>query len=267
MNFNSIVQYIKNANSLEKIIIFLVMVFVPSILLPYLSIEWGSLPNHFKDFIHKPWTIFTYSFVHIEFLHFISNLLVLYFIGNIFLDFFSEKQFLIYYFAGVFVGGIFFYILNYYFPQKDALIGASAGITSLLMGLTAKVPNYKLNFRFIGFINLWILSLIWILISIFGLYSIQAGAAIAHLGGGLTGFILTYLLPTITFNTKKKKIFKKVYINPEAKNAKLSYRNSKNQNEQVDAILDKISKFGYATLSQEEKEFLFNQSNHDKKNQ
>lgn len=263
MIFNKIVQYIKEVNSLEKIIILIVVVFIPGVLLPYFVIEWGALPNHLGELLFKPWTIISYSFVHVNFLHFIFNLLVLYYIGNIFLDFFTEKQFLIYYFSGVVVGGIFFYLLGLYLPQKDALIGASAGITSLMMGLTAKVPNYKLNFRFIGFINLWILSLIWILISIFGLYGVQAGGAVAHLGGGLIGFILTYYSLSINKQPKKKNNFKKIYVNPKAKEVKMSYRNSKNQQEQVDAILDKISKSGYDSLSKEEKEFLFNQRNHD----
>jgi len=57
------------------------------------------------------------------------------------------------------------------------------------------------------------------------------------------------------FNTKKPS-FKKVSKNKN-KTAKGSVPN---QQEKLDAILDKIGKSGYEALSSEEKDFLFQQS-------
>jgi len=46
--------------------------------------DWFALPANFEAFIYKPWTLFTYAFLHAGLWHILSNLLVLFYIGNLF---------------------------------------------------------------------------------------------------------------------------------------------------------------------------------------
>ena len=95
------------------------------------------------------------------------------------------------------------------------------------------------------------------------------GGHIAHLGGALFGFIFSKQLQkgndfTLFFNkvihsistlfTKKSKM-KVVHSDKENVNKK---KNTNKKQQVVDAILDKISRAGYESLSKEEKEILFN---------
>ena len=233
-------------------------------------VEWFSLDDNFSSLLSKPWTIITYGFLHADFLHILLNLITLYFIGNLFLEYFTQKQLLTFYVLGTLFGGILFLLSQNYFPlfkgQSSILVGASAGISAIFIGLTTYIPNYQLKIRFIGFVKLWHLAIIWVGLDILALSGGNAGGHFAHLGGALFGFL--YVNQTSNKELKiwdkissllisKKKPLKTVYKSPK-KTTKPSQNTSLNQ-QQIDAILDKISKSGYDTLSKSEKEFLFKQ--------
>jgi membrane associated rhomboid family serine protease len=263
----SIITYLQKTNAVERIILLCLLIFIPGILVPYWMVEWFNMPSEIDAFLLKPWTIITYGFTHINFLHILSNLLVLYYFGNVFIDFFNTRQFLIYYFLGIIAGGISYMLFYVFTPHLESqhLVGASAGVTSIFIGLAAKVPHYTFRFRFIGFVEIWILAVIWIVLSVIGTGGVDAGAAVAHLGGGVIGYLLTFLgghisLDKLNFKTANpKKTFKKIYTQPNGIKTQPGYRKKKEIQDQINYILDKISKSGYDSLTQEEKEFLFNQ--------
>ena len=62
----------------------------------------------------------------------------------------------------------------------------------------------------------------------------------------------------------KKTKFKNVYTNPRARSDEDYNMQKKRNQEIIDAILDKISKSGYESLSKQEKELLFKSSNKNK---
>ena len=267
-------------NIVEKIIFINIVVFILSFLIKTLSllfefegdiiVNWFALKPGFNSLLGKPWTLFSYGFLHSGFFHILFNLLVLYYIGNIFLDFLNRKQFLTYYFLGIIVGGIF-YILSYnYLPalqnQETVLVGASAGVTAVLVGIASHIPQYALRFQFIGNIKLLYIALVFVVLDIIQIPIGNAGGHIAHLGGALIGFLLTRQLEQgkniinwidNTFQSKREKPLKTVYKNKQTARPSNSNK-SESQQVQIDRILDKISKSGYETLSKEEKDFLFN---------
>jgi hypothetical protein len=110
------------------------------------------------------------------------------------------------------------------------------------------------------------LGAIWVGLDILALSGGNAGGHFAHLGGALFGFLYVQKAANkeiqifdkiaVLFSTKKKPL-KTVYKSPK-KTVKTTKDTSLNQ-QQIDAILDKISKSGYDTLTKEEKEFLFKQ--------
>ena len=150
--------------------------------------------------------------------------------------------------------------------RSSILIGGSAGISAIFIGITTYLPNYQFKIRFIGFVKLWYLAAIWIGLDLLALSGSNAGGHFAHLGGALFGFLYVnqgslkkrslWNIVSSGFKTKKNP-FKKVYTSKE-KRSKTKKTSSFNQ-EQIDVILDKISKSGYDALSQSEKEFLFKQ--------
>ncbi len=272
MNFIDDIKISFNKSSVaEKLIYILVLIFVFSLFGNFID-TWFSLPSYFQNYISKPWTILTYGFLHSNFPHIFFNLIFLYYLGNLFLNFFTPKQFINYFILGTLIGGICFLILN----SGSNLVGASAGIMAILVGLATKIPSYELRLNLIGGVKLWALALIYILVSISGLDGQNSGGNIAHLGGALLGFLYTKQLEngldigkwidqlidffTNIFKPKSKSNLKTVYKNNSI-NRKPTHKESKQKQQQIDSILDKISKSGYDSLNKEEKDFLFKSGN------
>ena len=274
----------KNAGIVEKLIYFNLVVFILvffantfSYLFQFNSniiVNWFSLPANFNDFIHKPWTIITYGFLHARFTHILLNLIALFFIGHLFKQYFTSKQLLNFYLLGTVFGGIIFLLSYNFFPalqkvsHNSILLGASAGISAIFIGIATYMPNYELKIPLIGFVKLWTLAAIWIAIDIIQIPAGNAGGHLAHLGGALFGFLyvrkasnkqLDIFSSLKNLFKKKGKPLKTVYKSGNKPRAKTGIKTPNQQ--EIDAILDKISKSGYDTLTKEEKEFLFKQGN------
>ncbi len=271
MNFlNDIKEAYFKANIVEKLIYINILLFLITALFSNFMLNWFALPTNLAEFISKPWTLLTYAFIHQRFFHVLSNVLVLYYIGNLFLDFHTKKQFLNFYFLGIFVGGIFF-LLNYYLFEKSGnpLGGASAAVTTIFVAIATKTPRYALRLRFIGSIELWVLAAIWVSLSILQLTNNDNGGAIAQVSGAAFGYLYTKQLSAGNdigkwfenivdyfanlFNAKKKSNLKTVHKSKRRSANKVT----KTKQRKIDDILDKISKSGYNSLTQEEKDFLF----------
>nr|WP_299033366.1 rhomboid family intramembrane serine protease [uncultured Tenacibaculum sp.] len=235
-------------------------------------VEWFALPANFNDFITKPWTLITYGFLHTSFLHILLNLIALFYVGYLFQQYFTPKQLLSFYLLGTVFGGIIFIASYNFFPalqnvaHNSVLLGASAGISAIFIGIATYMPNYELKFPLIGFVKLWVLACIWVAIDIIQIPAGNAGGHLAHIGGALFGFFyvrsasnkeLDIFESIKKFFAKKEPKLKTVYKSGN-KNPKKSANKTQNQQD-IDAILDKISKSGYDTLSKSEKEFLFKQ--------
>ena len=277
---NDIKSRYTKGNIVEKLIYVNIAVFVATLLTSVIQglyegqinwlVEWFSLDDDLNSLLKKPWSIISYGFLHADFLHILMNLLVLYYIGNLFLEYFTQKQLLSFYILGTLFGGILYIFSQNYFPlfegKSSLLVGASAGISAIFIGIATYIPNYQLKIRFIGFVKLWHLAAIWIGLDVIGLIGANAGGHFAHLGGALFGFLYVNkasnkdikIFDKIAsiFKIKKKSPLKTVHKSKVKK--KTSTSNNLTQ-QQIDAILDKISKSGYDTLTKTEKEFLFKQ--------
>lgn len=235
-------------------------------------VEWFALPANFNDFLSKPWTIITYGFLHTSFLHILLNLIALFYIGHLFKQYFTSKQLLNFYLLGTLFGGIIFIASYNFFPalqrvaDNSVLLGASAGISAIFIGIATYIPNYELKFPLVGYIKLWVLACIWIAIDVIQIPAGNAGGHLAHIGGAIFGFLyvrsasnkeLEIFKSFKDLFKRKEKPLKTVYKSGN-KPPKKNINKTKNQQE-IDAILDKIGKSGYDTLTKEEKEFLFKQ--------
>jgi membrane associated rhomboid family serine protease len=271
----------KEGNIVEKLIYINIAVFAITLLINVVEglyanqqnfiVNWFSLDNSINSLLTKPRTIISYGFLHADFLHILMNLIVLYFIGNLFLEYFTQKQLLTFYLLGTFFGGVLYLFSQNYFPlfegSNSVLVGASAGISAIFIGIATYIPNYQIKLRFIGFVKLWHLAAFWIGLDFIGLIGTNAGGHFAHLGGALFGFLYVNQASNKEIKLfdffsnlfkKKEKPLRTVYKS-KSKKRTTTTQNTDLTQKQVDAILDKISKSGCDTLTKAEKEFLFKQ--------
>ena len=241
---------------------------------------WLALPKDFIDFIVKPWSILSYGFTHLNFWHLFFNMLVLYFVGRSMSNLFNIKLSLNIYFLGLLIGGLSFILIYTIFPDGflktvGPLVGASAGVRAVLIFLCAYMPNKEI--RLVAFnIKLLYIGIAIVVLDTLGLFSVNPGGNVAHLGGALLGYFYAIQLKKGTdigkgferimdavsrfFSFEKKSPLKTVHKRKKtdkfAGHTKQEFGEF-NKQKQIDVILDKISKSGYESLSKAEKEFLF----------
>ncbi|WP_207535439.1 rhomboid family protein [Desertivirga arenae] len=234
-------------------------------ILPFLKVNL-ALPAFLPSLLYKFWTLFTYMFVHEDFLHFIFNMLALYWFGRIFEDFLNARQFTFTYIAGGIVGGLLFILFYNVFPGYQetlpyaTVVGASACVMAIIVATATLLPDYNLHLLIFGSVQLKYLALVYILIDIIGMAGLNAGGAIAHLGGALLGFV--YIKQLKAGNDWSKTFQRKPRLKVVHRE-KVTSRviNDIPEQEVIDRILDKISQKGYQSLTKQEKELLFKASN------
>ena len=238
-----------------------------------------ALAANAKVLISRPWTPLTYMFTHTGFIHLFFNLLWLYFGGSIFLKYLSNKQLVSTYVLGGFFGGLF-YVLSYnYFPAfKEAMIsssamGASASVLAILIGIATIAPNYNVNLTFIGNVQLKYIAIIITVLDLILIPEGNAGGHIAHLGGAFYGFffaqqlkkgndiskwfdsLMIYIASAFKSKSRMKSVYKKPMTDDQWRANKAQKQN------EINHILDKIAKSGYDSLTKQEKDILFRESN------
>jgi len=238
-----------------------------------------AAPADIDRLISRPWTILTYMFFHQGVFHLLFNMLWLYWFGKIFRIYFSGWQLVNVYVIGGLTGA-FFYVLFYnVFPvfaeEKHfaVLLGASGGVLAVVLAISCYVPRYTINLLLLGRVKLITIALVTIVIDIISLSkNNNAGGHIAHLGGAFLGYLFAVNFQkgrdiTAWFGRfcawigsffKPKPKMKIQYKRPPTDDREYNRMKHENQQE-VDRILDKISKGGYDTLTRQEKETLFNQ--------
>ncbi len=240
---------------------------------------WLAAPTDVDTLIMRPWTLITYMFFHKELLHLLFNMVWLYWFGRIFRLYFDKRLLVNVYILGGLVG-VLFYILSYnVFPVFAAakhfstICGASAGVLAVVLAISCYVPKYTINLLFFGSVRLIYIALITVALDVISIsMSGNAGGHIAHLGGAFFGYLFAVNIRkkkdiTGWFSTwckwvgrvfKRRPRMKVAYKKPPTND--WDYNRQKNVNQQeIDRILDKISKGGYDSLTKQEKETLFNQ--------
>ena len=226
--------------------------------------------------LYQPWTLITYAFLHAGFLHLFFNLMIFNFSSQLFLTFFSQKQLVGLYVLSAIFAGLCFVGVYYLMDTSSKIVGSSAAVMAILVATTTYQPLMEIRLLFIGKIKLWYLTAVIVLLDAMQMLVENTGGHIVHIAGALFGFVFVKLLingvdvtkvvaNAINFtekliDPKKKTPFKKVYTSAPKRNPVVSKSTIKIKDktqQQIDDILDKISKSGYDSLSVEEKEFLF----------
>lgn len=264
---------------LEKIILINTLVFILDAIIGVFSqpnqlliLHWFSLPNNFWQVIVNPWTIISYGFLHYNFGHLFFNMLVLYFLVQTYSNLFHPRLSLKLYLLGILSGAIAFILTTMFIPSilniNGPLVGASAGVRACILFLCFYMPNKMVGILKIRF-QLKYLGIALVLLDLPGLFSSNSGGTVAHIGGYILAYFYARQLqlgnePAIFFDKildyfNKNQKLKTIYRKPKktfAGKQKQDFDSYTHQ-KQIDLILDKISKSGYDSLTQEEKDFLF----------
>lgn len=244
--------------------------------------NWFSISSNPADLLWKPWSVFTYAFLHNDFLHLFFNMLWLFFVGRLFLTFFTQKQFFgLYVLASVFAGLVFigsYQVIPILQGSVAPMVGASGAIMAILVATAVYAPQYQVRLMLIGTVRLWHIAGVFIVLDLIDVSVSNSGGHIAHLSGALFGFTYIKLLQNGTdlskavsviidffanlFKSRKSTPFKKVYRNPAPQQTSTASKPVRDLTQrQIDEILDKISRSGYESLTNAEREFLRNAGN------
>jgi membrane associated rhomboid family serine protease len=241
-------------------------------------IDLLAVPSSFHRLIVRPWTLITYMFLHKDIWHILFNMLWLYWFGTIFLQYLDQKKLVSVYLLGG-LSGAFLYILSFnIFPaftglvSESVAIGASASVMAVVIAIAAYVPDYPVHLLLLGRVKIKYMALAIFVLTSFMDFSVNSGGKLAHIGGAVFGYLYTLNLRQgkdigkginraidylVTLFRPRKKM-KVTYRKPTNE---YDYNKMKSEHQaKINSILDKISKGGYDSLTKEEKETLFRES-------
>ncbi len=244
-----------------------------------------QIPASFTEFLTRPWTIITYAFMHDlnGIMHIVFNMLVLYWFGRLFVEYLGSDKLIAVYVLGAISGAIAFLLAYNTIPvfveqvatNGGGMVGASAAVDAVVVAAATLLPNYTFHLLLLGPVRIKYIAMVTVFLSFLGTVGSNAGGNFAHLGGALIGFIyikqlqagvnwgawvtatLDWIRSLFESQPKVKVSYRKA-DEPQAKATSTS--KVKASQEEIDAILDKISDHGYDSLSKTEKEKLFNAS-------
>ncbi|HEY4147835.1 MAG TPA: rhomboid family intramembrane serine protease [Chitinophagaceae bacterium] len=219
--------------------------------------------------------LFTSVFIHVNWQHLIFNMLALFFFSFGLESRLGSVRLLLLYFLSELGGNLVALFIHRKNPGYSS-VGASGAINGVIFASIILFPYLR-----IFFLPGWLFGLIYILFSVYGIRSQKDNIGHeSHLGGALTGMLLAIcfdpaivsenpvtivllLLPTLAFMiiiVKKPQLlmvdnlwFKNQYNYTVDDRYNMQ---KKNTQQEVDRILDKISKRGLSSLSRKEREVL-----------
>ncbi len=237
------------------------------------------------------WQLITYQFMHGGFSHIFFNMFMLWMFGMEIENLWGPKKFLVFYLTGGIVAGLFQLFIAPIFGGVGPTIGASGAVFAVMIAFAMFFPDRYIFLYFL--VPIKAKYLIAFLVVLEYLFVSGTGGAnsnvahLAHLGGAASGFVFVMLDRKYNFDFDR--IFNKIKSffssgtgtsqgSSNFKFRKTSGRNDSDvvdakfydikdnkeeeeiDQEEIDRILDKISKSGYQNLTQKEKRILFEAS-------
>jgi len=236
-----------------------------------------------KVLVYKDYKrLLTSGFLHVNWMHLIFNMLSLYIFSGLITATMGGFEFLLIYFVSL-VGGELLSLLIHRHHGDYTSVGASGAVCGVLFASVAIYPDMPIGLLFLPIqIPGWIYALLFVLVSIYGIRSRKRNIGHdAHLGGALIGMILALVLhpsslinnygkilvilvPTIAFIyiiiTRPDTLFvNNLFYKSHEDFYSIDHRYNAQQadkQQEVDRILEKISKRGMSSLTRKEKETL-----------
>ena len=224
----------------------------------------------------------TSGFLHVGWMHLIFNMMSLYAFSGAVAYSLGALNFLLIYFGSLVGGGLFSLLVHRHHGDYSS-VGASGAVCGVMFASAALFPGMRISmFPLPIAIPTWIYALLFVLFSIYGIRSQKTNIGYdAHLGGALVGMLLALLMRPAAFLenyvviliilvpsalflyliiTRPEVLFvdnlffkthKDFYSVDHRYNAMRA-----DQQQEVDRILEKISRSGMRSLSRKERETL-----------
>lgn len=254
-----------------------------------------ELSSALPEFIRHPWTLLTYAFTHTTYrksffdglLHILFNMLNLYWFGQLIQEYLGNRRLVSLYILGALAGAAFFLLSFNLIPAfqpglGSPMNGASAAVSAIIVAAATLLPDYTFMVILIGPVKIKWIAAVVILLSLAGLSGGNPGGMLAHLGGALLGFVfvkqlqagrdlgrpvqavgnwfgrLTSSRPAMRVSSTARR------PEPVAASSMSGIKKpgapGQPLQDEIDIILDKISRSGYESLSKDEKQKLFRAS-------
>jgi membrane associated rhomboid family serine protease len=219
------------------------------------------------DVVKRPWQIFqflTYGFLHDVFniQHIIFNMLGLWFFGRVVEERYGRTEYLTFFLVAVVVAGAIWFLSELVAHRgltDVALLGASGGLTAVLILFCLNFPHQMIYIWFVLPIPAWVAAIVFVGLDLMGAMGrpTLAGPNVAfmcHLGGALFAFLyfqgrwhLERMLPSRSFLERLKPKPKLRVHDPES---------AEETEKAVDDILKKIQEHGRDSLTRRERRIL-----------
>ncbi|OJW79477.1 MAG: hypothetical protein BGO69_12120 [Bacteroidetes bacterium 46-16] len=224
----------------------------------------------------KWWTLFTYGWVHGGFWEMFSNMIWLYCFGSVVQTLVGYRQVIPIFIYSLLIGGVFCLLAQLIpgslFVVGHSILGAQVGLVALAAAAITIAPKYRLFFGYSFSIPLMVIAAIFLVLLLMST-GMQPVLLLMLLGGGLTGFTYIRLLRNgyrpgawmyDIFERMERSVTPNEMVARSSKKRKqvLDHVHAHNEVSQkrIDDILDKISRHGYSSLTNEEKEILMKAS-------
>ena len=227
------------------------------------------------------------GFLHIGWAHLVMNMISLYLFGKMLEAYMGGMAFLVVYMAGL-IGGDLLALLIHRNHGDYSSVGASGAVSGVIFAAIALFPGMHVGFFLLPIsIPGWLYGLIYVLYTIYGIRSKADNIGHeAHLGGALVGLLvalafhpeaimenyttlLIIMVPACIFiyiiiTRPHVLLIDNLFYKGHHRNANIEDRynlEKRNQQQQIDDLLDKIHRKGMSSLTKAERDKLDEYSN------
>ncbi len=252
-----------------------VAIFFLQQVLPNVLEQWGAYNTRLAVNQFQVWRFVTYMFLHGGVSHILFNMLGLWMFGTQIEALWGQRTFLLYYFVCGLGGSLMYGLFALLGIGGGWMLGASGSIMGLLLAYGMTYPNNQIFLMGILPIKAKYMVVLYGMMDLMSIPKGDGVAHLAHLGGLLAGFIFIQVtIPGLSgqmfkgsslsswwknFQTKRRMrvVRPQKPASDEPKHSGTPGNSGANPNQQrIDLILDKISREGLQSLSDEEQELL-----------
>lgn len=234
-------------------------------------LELLVLPADTPAWLHRPWTLLTYMVSQRDFLHLLFNMLWMLWFGSILLHRLSQRQVLWLYICGGLCGGLFFLLAGAFMPglcpHGSFLLGSSASVLAIMASAAICMPDYPLHLFFIGDVKLKWIAIVMILLAFIGLGGGNSGGEVAHIGGVCFGALQGLLVrkgidifrpfQSRGAASRRRRCPSALRMGKGGQTERLDAMDKiRSERARLDELLEKISRSGYNSLSEKERQEL-----------
>ena len=153
-----------------------------------------TLSNHWSVIVSKPWSVFTYNWVHDGFWALFANMIWLTLFGYVLQNTQANKHlFPIYFYSGV-VGALVFSILSTTGTISNPFLGANVSVMAISLATMMIAPQFKVLKNIGNGIPIWIVCVGYTLLQIIALTQYQIASIIAIIVSACMGILYALLL-------------------------------------------------------------------------